>query len=248
MSLTIDALFYGAYRDAGLVRLEQTGLNADQTEEGRQVYNRMVDAWTLDGLTVSHVARLLFPITPGKGDYSLGANGDWDPATLGLPGYPVRVERASMVLTTQTPQPEYKIFPLTIDQWQDWTLKTQSTNWPRRYFYEPSFPLAIFHLVYVPTDANAVALYLEEQIPMIAATGDALLSFRPGYEDAITSNLAVRIAARTPGSNISPMIVELARSSLSLIKMANNRPLRRENDMGRVGPRRSDILNGNRYL
>lgn len=240
MPLTIDQLFYGAYRDAGLVLLEQTGLNPDQTEEARQIYNRMADAWALDGLTISHVARTLFPITPSVGDYTVGPSGDWDTP------YPTRVERASVILTNQSPSVERPLIPLTLGEWQEWRLKQQTTNWPLWFFYEPSFPLGIMHLLFVPTDGNQIALYLEEKLIRIDATGDTLLSFRDGYEDAITSNLAVRIASRTPGSNISADVKELARSSLHLVKMANNRPLKRSSDMEKRGGR-SNVYAGSRY-
>ncbi len=200
----------------------------------------MVDGWRADGLTISHVARLLFNIIPSKGDYTIGLSGDFDTP------WPDRVERAGMVLTSETPNPEYPIFPLSIDEWKEWTLKTQSTNWPRVYFYERSYPLGILHLLYVPTDANQIALYLEEALLPISATGDTLLDFPPGYQEAIESNLAVRIAAKSPGSNIQEFTVELSRSSLMLIKNANNRPLKRGHDFER-GPYRTNVYVGNRY-
>lgn len=265
--ITIDQLFYDAYRDAGVPGiLEQSELPPDFTEEARTQYNRMVDSFQLDGGTISHVARLLFQINPNQGDYTVGPGGDWDPgqpASASSPGYnygqsasiatnyPVRLERASMVLTTQqydgAGPPEYPIFPLTIDEWQNWTLKDQTTNFPRRYFYEPSFPLAVFHLLYVPYDADQVALYLEETLAQIDATSDAILIFRPGYQDMLTSNLAIRIAARTPGAQPSEYVRELAESSLDRIRMNNNRPLSRANDMTVSSRWRSNVYLGNRY-
>src|SRR5271170_1414815 len=109
MAITISQLFYDAYRDAKLVLFEQTGLNPDQVEEARTQFNRLADSFQLDGGTVSHVARLLFPITSGQGDYTVGVNGQWDPgspisASSAIDSnYPVRIERASVVLTTQIP-------------------------------------------------------------------------------------------------------------------------------------------------
>jgi len=170
MSLTIDELFYGAYRDAGLILVEGVTLNPDQKEECRRTYNRMADAWGLDGLLCSHVARTLFDIVPSKGVYSMGPAADWD-----MPKYPVRVERASVILTNESPQPELPIFPLSLEEFQDWRLKDQTNNWPRRYYYEPSFPLANFWLLYVPADGNKIALYLEDKLIQLAAVGDQLL-------------------------------------------------------------------------
>lgn len=262
-AITAQQLFYDAYADAGLILLEQTGLNPDQVTECQQLYNRMVDAWQLDGQMISHVARLLFSIIPGKGIYTVGPSGDFDPANgttlAGAAGqiasnYPVRIERASAVVTTEPNYlgpPEYPIHMLTVDEYQDWILKQQTANWPWCAWYEPAFQasggLGILHLLYVPTDANQIALYLEETLARIDATQDVLIQLRPGYYDLIASNLAVRIAARHPKTaQISDFTVQLARSSMSLVRMANDRPLSRDNDMApRTGA--FNVYTGNRY-
>jgi hypothetical protein len=262
--ITAQQLFYDAYSEAGLIVLEQTQLNPDQVAEAQQIYNRMVDAFQLDGRMVSHTARLLFPITPSKGIYSVGPNGDWDPAQgVSLAGavgqipsnYPVRIERASAVVTTEPlylGPPEYEMHSLSIDEYQSWILKQQTSNWPWCYYYEPAYQnsngLGIIHLLYVPTDADQIALYLEETLAQIDATQDALIWLRPGYYDMISSNMAIRIAARHPkDAVVADSTRELARSSLSLVRMANNRPLAKTNDMAQSSGRMSNIYTGNRY-
>jgi hypothetical protein len=258
-SITVAQLFYDSYADAGMIQLEQTGLNPDQIAEAQQLYNRMIDAFQLDGMICSHVARLLFPITPSVGIYTVGPNGDFDPvngiSAAGPAGqiasnYPVRIERAGAVVTTNSGAsgpPEFPMRPLTTDEYQLWILKQQTSNWPWCYYYEPAFPLGILYLLYMPTDANQVALYLEQTLAQIDATEDALLQFRPGYYDMIASNLAVRIAARHPDrAKLSDSTRELARSSLSLVRMANDRPLSRSNDMSAHSGRQS-VYTGNRY-
>lgn len=242
MSITVDRLFYGAHRSARLVTLEQTILNPDQTEEARQTYNSMVDGWRADGATISHIAREIFDINPAQADYSIGPNGDWDTE------WPDRIERAGILVTQNgNPVPEYPMHVLTIDEYQLWTLKTQETNWPWCLWYERSGPpLGTVHLLYVPTDGNQVALYLEQFLLPIDATGDTTIEFPPGYQEAIESNLAVRLAARTPGAQLAPGMEEIARTSFMRIKNANNRPLARVSDF-QHGSYRSSVYNGNRY-
>lgn len=241
-SITVDMFFYSIYRYAGLILSEQTGISADQTEEARVTYNTLVDAWRADGLTISHIYRYLAQLVGGQGDYSIGPGGDID-----VP-WQDRIERAGIVLSNESPAPEYPIWPMTVDEYQMWTLKEQTTNWPRAFWYERKGPpLGIIHLLYVPTDANQLALYLEEFLLDINATGDSLLEWAPGYQLALETNCAVHIAARTPGSNISADTRKLAVDSLALIRNANNRPLMRLSDMtsGRGG--RSDVRAGNRF-
>jgi hypothetical protein len=253
MTTTPDALFYGAYRDAGLVQIEQTGLAPNQTEEARQLYNRMVDGWNADGLTISHVARTLFDVNPSQGDYVIGPNGDWP-----TPMVPRSIERMSVILTAQSPQPEYTLFPLTIDDWQEWRLKQQVNNWARSFYYEPpgnggqpnttQNPFqGIVHLLYVPTDINQVAVYLEQLHVPINATGDQELEFQYGEQEAIETNLAMRIAARHPReAQLSEDTRRLATSSLDLLKNNNNRPLKRTTDL-HAGRSRTNVYTGNRY-
>lgn len=260
-AITIQQLFYDSYADAGRIPVEQTNLNPDQIAECQQVYNRMIDSWQLDGQMVSHVARLTFPITPNKGIYTVGPNGDLDPvlgiSAAGVAGqiptnYPVRIDRASMVITENPSQggpPEYPMRQLTEQEYQWWTIKGMNASWSWCYYYESAFNssngLGILYLLYIPDQSNVLALYLEETLAQIDATQDAILYFRPGYYDAISANLAVRLAGRR--GQVSDIIRELARSSLSLVKRENYRPLSRCNDMTTNNDRRSNIYQGNRW-
>lgn len=253
MSISPDALFYGGYSDAGLIEIEQTGLAPNQTEEARQIYNRMVDAWNANGLTISHVARTLFDVVGGQGDYTIGPGAQWD-----TPMHPREIERMSMILTDQSPEPEYAMVPLTLEEWQHWLLKSQTNNWSRRFYYEPpgnggqvvsdSTPfMGVVHLLYVPSQANQVAVYLEVPYSQIAATGDQLLEYQYGVQEAIETNLALRIAARHPKeARVSEDTRRLAKSSLELIMNNNNRPLQRVTDL-RAGFNRPNVLSGNRF-
>ena len=254
MSVTVSQLFYDAYRDSQLVALEQTGLNTDQVEEARTQFNRLIDSLALDGGMVSHIARLGFNVIPGKGDYTVGENGDLDPgqpvfasSAIGS-NYPVRIERASVLITSQTTPPgsgppELELYPMTIDQWQAWVYKQQTTTYSRHYYYEPSYPLGIFHMLYVPTESDQIVLYIEETLAQIDATGDEILNFRPGYQDMLTTELAMRIGRRRPGWRPTPELAEASRSSKSLVKMANARPLSRTTDAPGSGTRwRSNIF------
>jgi hypothetical protein len=272
MGITIAQLFYGAFRDAGIVKVDQTILSGDQNEECRQVYNRFVDQLAADGFTVSHVARVLFNIIPNQGDYLIGPGGDFDVTPA-----PNQIERASILLTATSPTtpPEYTLSPLTIDEWQQWTLKTQVTNFSRRFYYErpgsipptgqslnsvPPNPggiptlgggnpglMGILHLLYVPNAANQVVLYLEQPLSQIDAMGDAQLFYPAGYQMMIESNLAVQLAARYPNEQqLSQDTRANAIKSLALIKMNNDRPLQRSCDWV-AGQRRSNVYDGNRY-
>ena len=226
---------------------EQTQLNEDQIEECRQNFNRMVDAYQLDGQTIYYIARLIFDLVPGQGDYTVGIGGDFDPGC-----YLVRIERASVLITTN-PQPvansgppEYKLWPFTVDDYQEWIYKKQTTNFPRYYYYDENYPLGGLHLMWVPLDPDQIVIYAEQPLLAIDATADELLDFRPGYQDFLQSNLAVRLSDSNPRAQLKPGVLERARSSENLVKMANNRPLKRMSDFAQ-GPYRNNVYMGNRY-
>jgi hypothetical protein len=244
MSITAKRLFYGAYRAARLVNLEQTILGPDQEEEARETYNRMVDAMSADGLTISHVSRETFAVASGSGDYTIGPGGDWDTT------WPDRIERAGIIVSSGSGYPaERKLNQLTIDQWQAWTFKTQPNNWPWSYFYERAFPLGIVHLLYVPNNATSVILYLEHPLSAIAVAADyatVTLEFQPGYQEMLETNLAVQLAESNPRAQISQSVIQRAKSSMMLLKAVNARPLSRTSDFARGGTRPSVYL-GNRY-
>lgn len=222
--------------------VEGTTLNPEQTEECRTLYNRMINSWRSEGLLIPHVARKLWPIISGKGDYTIGPNGDIDEP------WPVFIPKIGMVLSGQTLQPEYPLFPMTLEQWADWTFKQQTTNWSQYYFYEKSYPLGILHFLYVPIDVDTMALYLEEPLEEIAATGDELIDFRPGYQEAVETNLAKRIAARNPGrAQISTLTLDLASTLLDQIRANNSRPQKRQTDLSSDRGWRSNVYTGNRY-
>ena len=165
--------------------------------------------------------------------------------------WPVQIERASIVISTEPTSagpPEYPLFPMTIDEWQSWILKQQVTNWPRRYYWEPAYPLGMLHLLYVPVDGNQIALYLEQNLQALGTTGDSLLDFRPGFQYFIECNLAVRLAANDQERrSVSPFTASEAIRTLREIQANNSRPLMRISDAQSGTRWRSNVYVGNRY-
>lgn len=232
MSNTIDELFYAAYRDAGLIAEEGTGLHSAQTEEARKIFNRMANSWALDGLKCWQVKRMVFNITSGKGRYSIGKGGDFDTQR------PNDIERGSVIVVNQNPSPEWPLEKLTLQEWQEWRLKDLSITWPAAFYFDPELDVsggagnavAYVNFLFVPGDSNQVALYLKQSLSPIDATGDTILDFADGYEEAIETNMAVTLAARRPGSNISPLTIQAAQRSLRQIKISNHRPVHMQSD------------------
>jgi hypothetical protein len=268
---------------AGLVvGMEQSAPSLDMIEEGRQAYNSLVDGLNANGMNISHMARKTFPITPGKGDYTLGPGADWE-----WPSWVERIQRAGIVVVGPNnnppwppypdchppcphnppcpppgtpcpypeggycPQPEYTIHPLTVDEYQGWILKKQQTNWGQYYWYERAQPYGIVHLLYVPSNANLCALYLEDAISRIdvgenPTLEDINVTGPPGFQLMLETNLGRALAARNPTkAHISEDTLELARRSLMDFQGPNSRPMKKTSDLS--WGRRPNIFIGNRY-
>ena len=90
---------------AGLVvGMEQSAPSLDMIEEGRQAYNSLVDGLNANGQNISHMARKTFPITPGKGDYTLGPGADWE-----WPSWVERIQRAGIVVVGPNNNPPWPL-------------------------------------------------------------------------------------------------------------------------------------------
>lgn len=255
MNLIARDYFYGIYRDAGLVPLEQSVLNPDEEEEARRLHNRLCDLWRMDGFNLTHIARMLFPVVANQMTYTIGPGGNWDTDR------PVRIERASIILIDQTLQPEYPLTPLTVEQYQTWIVKKQLTQFPWTFYYDKAYSggLGNVVLLYGPTQANEVALYLEQPLGKIAvAVGNppnyaaVTMEIPDGYEEPLSTNVALRALGRMPSKSSLDAearmeLKERAAEGQLLLKQMNNRPLQRTTDLGYTGTRRSQILLGNRY-
>lgn len=252
MSITARQLFYGAYRNAGMVFLEQTSIGADQEEEARELYNRMIDAWRAEGHTISHISREEFPLVANQSIYTVGPGGNFNTA------WQEDIQRASLILTNQTPNAERPMEPLTIDQFQAWTLKDQATNIPQKFWYEKDFPLGKLHILYKPNTPYKVALYLENPMGDIAVAAGSppnyagvTLTYPPAYQEAIEMNLAWRIWQRDSSRSsldgqARAELKESARRSFQIFTAVNNRPNLRLTDLSGT-PSRTNVYNGNRW-
>jgi hypothetical protein len=87
-------------------------------------------------------------------------------------------------------------------------------------YYEATMPNGIVHVWPLATGCtlnlrvvNVVASF---------ATSATVLSLPPGYEECLTSNLAVRLAPQYPAGILSPVTIQYAKSSLKQLQRKNN--------------------------
>jgi hypothetical protein len=192
------------------------GPSVSEANEALFVLNRMLEAWSVERLVVHQVARDTYTLTPGLPVHTIGAGGTFDAAR------PVRIENAGVLLAGSTVEVPIQVIR-DPGKWAAVSDKASSGT-PAVLYPEGSFPLMRLNLAPVPASAQTLALYVWRKLSSIATTADEL-SFPEGYSEAITYNLAVKLAmewARTPQRPVAtPLVIDEAVRTKAAIKSLN---------------------------
>lgn len=226
--MIFSTTLYNSYRRAGILTEAGRGISQSETTDGLSEFNAMVDEWLIQRLTLWAVSRQVFDLVSGQPTYLIGD----DPAADWRAPMPTQITQAGYVFTSTSPEVEQPFEILTDQEWQAISPKDmQSTN-PYKCWYQPSTVagavsvMGTFTPWPVPIDATIkVALYLYMQLRQITDPTHTVI-FPPGYQTAVETNMAVRLAARFPKrAHLSPITERLAMTSLARLKANNSRPL-----------------------
>jgi hypothetical protein len=219
VAVTASGLIYQALRSIGVIRAKQ-GASPDVIDDCFTYLNQMVDSWNTEALVIPATQRLVFDLSAGKADYTLGPGGDLDAV------WPERIERAGIILTT-TAAIESPIKYQSLSERAGVSYK-DGTGIPVAVYDDQGFPLRTLSLWPVPANTVgtlSLALYLPVMLGGFADL-DTAYSFRPGYAQALWSNLALLIApAMEEHSKIKSsrlqMVADIAVTAKARIKSAN---------------------------
>jgi len=114
-------------------------------------------------------------------------------ATPNMGQRPQRIEAASLILTDQTPNVEIPINIRDDDWWMNNRIKALESNVPTDLYYSTDFPNGGLYFWPVPNYNYGVRLEIWGSIPQFPAL-NYVFSLPPGYQDAITMNLARTMA------------------------------------------------------
>lgn len=213
--MTVQDLAATALRLAGVLGGARRLPSASDLAEALDCLNSLLDAWNTERLLVYSVARRVFPLTPGKNPYTIGASGDFDTPR------PVKIERAGLVMADTVPALEIPFGEiLDHDEWARLPVKDLAGTLPARLYYDTAYPLGRVYLHPVPTVANSLALYLWQTFSQAASLADPV-DFPPGYRAALEYNLALELAARHPRATLSPYVALRAGDAKAAVKRIN---------------------------
>lgn len=173
--------------------------------------NRMIDTWSTQGLLIYSKVRETFTLSGGTSTYSMGTG-----ATLNTTR-PMRIVDAAISISGL----EYPMRIITVDEYARIRLKSIQ-GIPGYLYPEGTYPNETLNLYPVPTTDYTLVTYSWKPLASVSAL-TTVLSFPPGYEDALIYNLALRLAPEY-GKPLDQAIIALAESTLGSIKRMNSKP------------------------
>lgn len=210
---TVAELIQDTLEDMGVYAAEEAVSAADQALAFRKL-NRMLDSWAGERLALFATLRSTHTLTVGLSPHTIGTGGTFNTTR------PVRIDRASITAAGATGG-ETPLDLVTDAEWQALQGKTSSGT-PRVLWIEAAHPLMKLHFNPIPSAADTLVLYTWQQLGQFASTATSV-DLPPGYERAITSNLAKELAPSF-GVSISAELAETAIESKATLKRMNHRP------------------------
>lgn len=216
--MTGRAYIRGALSALGLRGAGQS-LTGEQLSDALLLLNEMMRSWRGNGLLNYAWARYSFAFAEGQATRTIGPSGQWDTATVPRP---LAVEDP-IGITPVGASSETPCFAMTREEYRELPQKDATAEYPTHYRYEPGAgPLGQFTFYPVPT--SAATFHPTFRTPLAEFENENTdLTFPDGYDEAIRTNLALKVAPdfnRTP----SPLLIGQARRSLMDIQ-ARNIPL-----------------------
>ena len=185
-------------------------LTNDEAADGLNALNTMLEAWTLDRLSVYQIIRATKVLTASDGNYTVGAGGDID-----IPR-PNKLEDSCFIRVGTI---DHGLELIDEISYQGIPAKSLPGR-PQFLFYDPKFPLAEVNLYPVPDTAMTLSLgYWSVLQSFSTLTTDLALPL--GYKRMIEYNLAVEFAPEF-GVEVPSGVAINAANTLAKMKRMNN--------------------------
>lgn len=223
---TAAAIIKRSLRLLGTLAAGETPSSTEQAD-GLEALNAMLDLWRTSSLAVYALRDETLTLT-GAASYTIGSGGDLNTTR------PVKIESAYERLSDI----DYPLRLASAIAWSQLAAKSTTSDVAEWLYYEPSYPLG---KLYLYPKATTGVLHLVTWVPLSSFAASAEVALPPGYQDAITYNLAVRLAPEY-SRPVTPELAAIARDAMSRVERVNFRPPIMS--AGLEAGRRPDILSG----
>jgi len=185
--------------------------NVSEQSDALSTLNAMLDSWRNDRLMCYTLQEEAIPLTQGVATYTIGPTGAL------VTTRPVKIESARV----DAGGISYEVRKMDEHEYANIGLKTQQQSYPLKFWYQPTFPNGTIYLWPVPS--QAAVLYVTTWFPILSfVTVNDTVSLPPGWEQALTTNLAIEMAPEYE-MEASSTVQKSAMQSLKNIKRVNNR-------------------------
>src|SRR5215831_13125238 len=229
MATPVSQLLYMSLRLAGVTKVANITPSADQLSDALAQANLMIDQAQVKRPMIYTIRLTSYTLGTSK-VYTLGTGG-----TLG-PNRPVKIERATLMLSTTGTPVHLQIFEGSYEEFAD--LATQDTPGalPRFLYCDYAYPLASIYLVPQDRGGDKLELYDWQPIQSFVTTSD-VVQLPPGYQDWFVNNLAVRLASvfKEQGASVTDDVRIEARKATQALMSRNSKSPRAISDAPRHG-------------
>ena len=203
---------------------------SNESNDVLEVVNAMLDSWRTERLLVYAMQDEILTMVNGKDTYTIGPSGDL------VTTRPVRIEDEMFMTEANI---DYPILRINKERYASIVDKTSDSDIVEFGYYEGTMPNATLKVWPVPNTPNT--LTLKTWIVLTSITLDGIISFPPGYLDAIVHNGAVAFSAET--GQLNEVTVSLAIKTKGAIKRVNSKVIQSGTEILQlIGGGRHNIL------
>ena len=214
MAQTVIQIIKRAYRLIGVYSIGETP-TADESADGLTALNAMLDEWATESLMAYIKTLDNITLTPGVSVYTIGATGSVVSAR------PESIDESTYIDYLGV---SYPVSVVSLAEYNAITLKNTSTTMPCVLWYKNDFPNGTLTLWPTPSVNVTLKLWSAKPLGGYLNLTDSV-SLPPGYENAITFNLAMALAAEF-GTAIPITVAKTAATSKKKLKRSNYEPLK----------------------
>ncbi len=183
--------------------------SSTEQADALEALNAMLDSWRTESLAVYALRDETLSLT-GAASYTIGTGGDLNTTR------PVKIESAY----ERVSDTDYPVKIASAIAWYGLAAKSTTSDVAEWLYYEPSYPLGTLYLY---PKATTGVLHLVTWVPLTAFAAADSVALPPGYQDAITYHLALRLAPEY-GRPVTPELAALARAAKDNVQRVNFRP------------------------
>jgi hypothetical protein len=179
--------------------------------------NDMLDSWSTENIATYVRLTQSFPLVAGTSSYTIGPTG-----TI------VATRPMTILPTPYVRDFNGNDYPLVILNNEEWdrigTKYNVNADIPDAIHYDPGYPNGTMIIWPQPTIAYTLFFECDAQLATLAVLSTPIV-FPPGYQRAITYNLALEIHGMFPERDLPPSVVQIARDSKANIKRINQQSM-----------------------